>query len=74
MKVKDCPNCGGTDLRITIADATGGDGPDLLPRVGGFFRRAEFAVVVCCSCGLTRFFVLQEEIEKVKAMWEPLQQ
>ncbi len=72
VNVKDCPNCGSTDLRIAMADATGGEGPDLLPGVGGFFRRAKFAVVVCCGCGLTRFFVPEEEIEKVSALWKPL--
>ncbi len=73
VKVKDCPNCGGSDLRITMADAIGDMGPDLLPGVGGLFRRSRFAVVVCCNCGLTRFFVPQEELENVKASWRPLQ-
>ncbi len=73
VQVKDCPNCGSADSRIRVADAMGGDGPSLLPGVGGFFRRAQFAVVVCCVCGLTRFFVTQEEIEKVRARWQPLQ-
>jgi hypothetical protein len=72
VNVRDCPNCSSSDLRITVADAMGGEGPDLLPGVGGFFRRAQFAVVVCCGCGLTRFFVTQEEIEKVRQKWEPL--
>ncbi len=74
VNVQDCPNCGGSDLRITIADLSSGEGPNLLPRVGGFFARAEFALVVCCGCGLMRFFVTPEEIEKVKAKWDPLQE
>ena len=72
MNVAPCPNCGGNDLRSTTIDAVGGFGPDLLPGASRVFHRAEFSVVVCCGCGLTRFFALPEAIDKIatSARWE----
>ncbi len=72
MNIGRCSNCGGSDLRTTTVDAAGGCGPDLLPGAGGWFRSAKFEIVVCCSCGLTRFFAPEQEIEKIakSASWE----
>jgi len=72
MNVAPCSDCGSRDLRTTTADAGGSRGPDLLPGVSGWFVPAKFDVVVCCNCGLTRFFVPQETIDKVakSALWE----
>ena len=49
-----------------------GFGPDLLPGASGVFHLARFDVVVCCSCGLTRFFAPRETVDKVakSALWE----
>jgi predicted nucleic-acid-binding Zn-ribbon protein len=52
---KSCPHCAGTELynrRISSA----GDGIYLLEGLGSFLHHAEFDVVVCAACGLTRFF------------------
>ncbi len=72
MSVASCPNCGNSDLRTTNVKAVGGYGPNLLPGAGGFFRPASFNVVVCCNCGLARFFVTPEEMEKIanSALWD----
>jgi hypothetical protein len=72
MKVAPCSNCGSGDLRITSTDAVGHLGPDLLPGVSGVFNLARFDVVVCCSCGLTRFSAPREVVDKVakSALWE----
>ena len=74
MNVAPCSNCGGDDLRTTTTKAVGAYGPDLLPGASGWFREAEFQVVVCCNCGLTRFFVSGEAIDKVakSALWDRL--
>jgi hypothetical protein len=74
MAVAPCSNCGSSDLRSTTTRAVGDFGPDLLPGAGGWFRRAEFDVVVCCSCGLTRFFAQREDIDKLatSALWSTL--
>jgi hypothetical protein len=60
-----CPNCTSDNHRATTADASSDFGPDLLPGTHGIFRKSTFEVVVCCDCGLTRFFAPQEEIEKL---------
>ena len=65
MTVAPCPNCASDNLRATTADASSPNGPDLLPGSHGFFSRSRFEVVVCCACGLTRFFASREEIERV---------
>ena len=47
-------------------------GRNLLPGAGGVFHLAKFDVVVCCSCGLTRFFAPREAVDKLakSALWE----
>ena len=72
MRVAPCSNCGSSDLRVTTTDVGGHLGPDLLPGTSGLFHPARFDVVVCCSCGLTRFFAAREAVDKLatSALWE----
>jgi len=72
VTVTPCPNCASDDLRTTAADASNDFGLDLLPDAHGWFSHGTFNVVVCCNCGLTRFFASQEEIERIRksAVWE----
>jgi hypothetical protein len=71
VKVAPCPNCTSDDLRTTTADASSHFGPDLLPGAHGIFSQSTFEAVVCCNCGLTRFFASREEVERVlkSALW-----
>ena len=71
MRVTPCPNCASDDLRATTADASSHFGPDLLPGTRGIFGQNTFEVVVCCNCGLTRFFASHEDVEKLlkSALW-----
>lgn len=71
MKVAPCPNCTSDDLRSTTTDASSHFGPDLLPGAHGLFSQSTFEVVVCCHCGLTRFFASHEAIERLlrSSLW-----
>jgi hypothetical protein len=64
MKVAPCPNCTSDDLRTTTADASNNVGLDLLPGAHGIFNRSTFEVVVCCNCGLTRFFASRQRLRR----------
>jgi len=55
---KPCPHCAGTEL-YTRRVSTGGESY-LLPGLGRFLHFAQFDVVVCADCGLTRFFAEPE--------------
>ena len=70
-KVAPCPNCTSDDLRATTADASSHLGPDLLPGAHAIFDPGTLEVVVCCNCGLTRFFASHEEVERLlkSARW-----
>jgi len=50
-----CPHCGSTSLYEAQANARG-QGLDLLPGLGGFWKSGMFRVVVCSECGATQFF------------------
>lgn len=52
---KPCPHCAGTEL-YTHRVSSAGQTIRLLPGLGSFLHFAEFDVVVCAGCGLTRFF------------------
>jgi predicted nucleic-acid-binding Zn-ribbon protein len=67
-----CPECGGATLYTTTVNAAGGYGPNFLPGLGGFFRMAKFDVVVCATCGLTRFYAEAKAREKLpqSARWQ----
>ena len=71
-----CPNCQSRNQYKTKKPAAsrGGYGPDLLPGIGRWFRGGSFDVVVCRDCGLTRFFVQDEDREDLddSSKWERL--
>ena len=74
-KSRKCPECGGGSLYTTRVDSSGYYGPNLLPGLGGFLRGyAEFDIVVCAICGLTRFYAEERAREKLSrsAQWRPL--
>jgi len=74
-KASPCPECGSTHLyRSPMVNSAGGYGPQLLPGLGGLFRQAKFRLVVCSECGLTRFFVVGEALDKLTQSnrWERL--
>lgn len=60
-----CSHCGGTTLYVRRLSSAGGYGPHFLPGLGSFLRHADFDVVVCATCGLTRFFAEPSAREKV---------
>jgi predicted nucleic-acid-binding Zn-ribbon protein len=63
---KDCPHCGGTELYVRRLSSAGGHGPYLLQGLGSFLHYADFDVVVCAGCGLTRFFAGREARGRVR--------
>ena len=73
MKESPCPVCGSTYLfRSKEVSAGGGYAPDYLPELHGFWVPAQFRLVLCKDCGLTRFFASKEAREKVSESkkWE----
>jgi hypothetical protein len=63
---KSCPHCAGTELytrRVTSA----ADNMELLRGLGRFFHYAEFDLVVCAGCGLTRFFAEPDARQKLRS-------
>jgi predicted nucleic-acid-binding Zn-ribbon protein len=58
MKDRACPNCKGTNQYRAEkpVSARGTYGPNFLPRLGTLFASAQFRMIVCGDCGLTRFF------------------
>ena len=69
-----CPGCGGQSLHQTTTASAGPYGPALLPGLGRFFHTAEFNVVVCADCGLTRFYAEPAARAKLRTSnrWHPL--
>ena len=65
--VAPCPNCAGPRIYTPAkaVKAAGLYGPELLPGLGGFVRDAQFQVVVCGDCGLTRFFADADSTAKL---------
>ena len=68
MKTRNtqCPECDGHSLYHTTARSGSGYGPVLLPGLGRFLRMADFHVVVCADCGLTRFYAAQDARSKLR--------
>jgi predicted nucleic-acid-binding Zn-ribbon protein len=63
---KRCPNCEGSTLYASQeVSAGGGHAPNYLPGLGGFFSAAEFRLVTCKDCGLTRFFAEPSALAKL---------
>ncbi|MGE3313939.1 MAG: hypothetical protein AB7O26_02405 [Planctomycetaceae bacterium] len=50
---------------MTQTASAGHYGPALLPGLGGWWSAADFSVVVCGGCGLTRFFASLAALEKL---------
>jgi hypothetical protein len=65
MKSNQCPDCGGENLRFTFARSGGPYGPLFLPGLGSFLTPAQFRVVLCGDCGLTRFFAEPGALSKL---------
>ena len=75
-KIAPCPTCGSHELyQSDEVSAGGGYAPNYLPGLGGFFRSEEFRLILCRSCGLTRFFASKEARDKVveSGKWTPYQ-
>jgi hypothetical protein len=63
---KECDNCGGTDFVETKeVGSVGLGGPDLLPGTG-FVDHACFTLRICAQCGKVSWWVLGDDLEKVK--------
>ena len=61
-----CPECHRDRLyRSAAVSAGGGYAPNYLPGLGGIFSSANFTVVVCADCGLTRFYAVKEALSKL---------
>ncbi len=76
MKTPDtCPECGGRNLQRSVpTSAMGGYGPDLLPGLSKWFSGATFVAVVCSDCGLARYYVTRETLDRIKdsKKWRPV--
>jgi len=60
-----CPECGSENLHYATTNSGGGYGPMLLPGLGSFLAPAQFRVVLCGDCGLTRFFAERSALAKL---------
>jgi predicted nucleic-acid-binding Zn-ribbon protein len=74
LKPTPCPNCQSHDqYRSKEVGAGGGHAPNYLPGLGRWYAAAKLTVVVCRSCGLTRFFASQEALDRLsdvdEAVW-----
>ena len=67
MKPSPCPNCDSTEQYQSKKEVSAGGGyaPNHLPSLGKWHRAANFTVVVCKRCGLTRFFASTEARDKL---------
>ncbi|HTU90338.1 MAG TPA: hypothetical protein VMF69_09710 [Gemmataceae bacterium] len=65
--LKSCPNCGGGELYHRRLSSAGAYGPQLLAGLGSFLHYADFDVVVCADCGMTRFFAEPEARKNVRS-------
>lgn len=62
-----CPECDSDNLfRSRPVSAGGGYAPNYLDGLGNFLTAAKFTLVVCESCGLTRFFASPEARGKLR--------
>ena len=70
-----CPNCGGNTLYEGPATGSGGgEAPAYLAGLGRWFHTAQFVLVVCRDCGLTRFFAEKAARDRLKdsRKWKPV--
>ena len=72
MKWGPCPSCRGTELFRSgpVDSGTINMAPNLLPGLGSFLTVATYHLVVCRTCGLTRFFASPEATDKLEASVE----
>jgi predicted nucleic-acid-binding Zn-ribbon protein len=71
-KQKPCVHCGGNDFYSSEVGAGGGISNDILPL--GFLHGAHYQIIVCGSCGDTRWvvperflYLVKEKLSKVSA-------
>jgi predicted nucleic-acid-binding Zn-ribbon protein len=71
-----CTDCGSENLRFTVTKSGGPYGPLFLPGLGSFLTPAQFRVVLCSDCGLTRFFAEPSALAKLNKSraWRRVQQ
>jgi predicted nucleic-acid-binding Zn-ribbon protein len=61
-----CPNCGSTERYTTKVSSGGGYAPNYLPQLNTrWWNQSNFHVVVCAKCGLTQYFVSEENRAKL---------
>jgi predicted nucleic-acid-binding Zn-ribbon protein len=60
-----CPECGSENLHFTVTKSGGPYGPLFLPGLGSFLTPAQFRVILCGDCGLTRFFAEPSSLAKL---------
>jgi hypothetical protein len=60
-----CSECGSENLFFTMTRSGGPYGPAFLPGLGSFLTPAQFEVVICGDCGLTRFFAEPSALSKL---------
>ena len=66
MKPTPCPNCESNgQYQSKQISSGGGHAPTYLPGLGRWYAAAKFTIVVCSSCGLTRFFASEEACAKL---------
>ncbi|HJQ39982.1 MAG TPA: hypothetical protein VKB93_22795 [Thermoanaerobaculia bacterium] len=63
---RKCPECGGSDIRMTTVWSGGGHSPDLLPGVHPWWKSGQLEVYVCCACGYFQYFVPERFLSKVR--------
>ena len=60
-----CPECESESLYRAAVNSGGGYGPMLLPGLGSFLTMAQFKVILCGNCGLTRFYAEPSALAKL---------
>ncbi len=62
---QNCPECSSENLHFTVTRSGGPYGPMFLPGLGSFLTPAQFRIVLCADCGLTRFFAEPSALTKL---------
>ncbi len=62
----ECTNCGQQSLYQADARSGGLFGPNYLAGLNSFGASADFTIVICENCGLTRFFTDPHSLKKLK--------
>lgn len=75
--MRPCPECYSNKIYRykKDVDASGGYGPDLLPKLNtSWLSAAKFLPVICADCGLVRFYASDEsrQILKSSEHWDLL--